>query len=206
VSIPNLFTFLRIILIPVFGWLWLTGRHATALWVFAIAGVTDLVDGFLARYLDQRTRLGALLDPAADKLMLLVAFLVAASVGAVPWWLAALVIGRDVVLSTGAAIFGFLLRGRHDPAEWRPSRIGKYSTFFQLAAIGLALITRAAHSTALVPWVAALVLAATALTALSGVQYVGRALVATARSSRRRKNVHGDNPPPPPIPFDPRLS
>ena len=177
-SIPNWFTILRIVLIPVFGWLWWTGRHAAALWVFAIAGTTDLVDGFLARYLDQRTRLGALLDPLADKLMLLVAFLVAASLGAVPWWLAALVIGRDVVLSTGAAIFGLLWRGRHDPSEWRPSRIGKYSTFIQLATIGFALLARAAHIEALTPWVGALVLVSAVLTSLSLVQYTGRALAA----------------------------
>jgi cardiolipin synthase len=188
-SIPNLFTALRIVLIPVFGWLWWSGRHAEALWVFAIAGMTDLVDGFLARYLDQRTRLGALLDPAADKLMLLVSFLVAASLGAVPWWLAALVIGRDVILALGAAVLALALRDRYGPSEWRPSRVGKYATFFQLTTIGIALLSRAARWGALEPWVQALVLVTGALTLVSGLQYVARALAATLGPTSRARRA-----------------
>jgi cardiolipin synthase len=181
-SIPNFFTFLRIGLIPLFGWLWWSGQYVEALGIFILAGLTDILDGFLARYLDQRTRLGALLDPAADKFMLLVAFVVASVVGAVPWWLAALVIGRDAVLSTGAGLLSWLWRRRRGTIpEWPPSRLGKYSTFLLLSTIGLALLGRAADIPALSPWVGALVLLATALTAISSIQYIGRAAAMLGR-------------------------
>jgi cardiolipin synthase (CMP-forming) len=180
-TVPNALTGVRIALVPVFGWLWLHGHQAAALWVFAIGGATDLLDGLLARALDQKSRLGALLDPAADKLTLLVAFLVGASVGAVPWWLAALVIGRDLVLSIGAALFAFVVHGRHDPGSWQPSRLGKYSTFYQLATIGLALVTRASDEPGLGPWVAALALISAALTTISGFQYISTGIFALKR-------------------------
>ncbi len=178
---PNALTFLRIALVPAFGWLWLTGHASLALAAFALGGLTDLLDGFLARTLDQRTRLGALLDPIADKLTLLVGFLVGASDGAVPWWLAVIVIGRDIVLTVGAALFVFVVHGRLDPPRWHPSRIGKYATVFQLATVGLALVARAAESDALPPWVGALALIAAALTAISGIQYVSTGIVALRR-------------------------
>jgi cardiolipin synthase len=180
-TLPNLFTALRIALIPVFGWLWFTGRHGAALWCFAVGALTDVLDGFLARALNQKSRLGALLDPVADKLTLLVAFLVGAHVGGVPWWLAALVIGRDVVLSLGAALFAFAVRGRLDPKRWQPTRLGKYSTFFQLSTIGLALLARAGDLEALRPYVGALVLISAALTAASGLQYISTGARALAR-------------------------
>lgn len=175
-SIPNAVTLLRIALVPVFGWLWLSGRPGAALCVFAAGALTDLLDGFLARALGQRTRLGQLLDPAADKLTLLVAFLVAAAIRAVPWWLAIVVIGRDLVLSIGAALFAFVVHGKFDRSRWTPTRIGKYATFYQLLTIGLALAAHAASADALRPWVAALVLITAALTAMSGIQYVSTAI------------------------------
>jgi len=177
-NLPNLLTALRIALVPVFGMLWLGGRHAAALVVFALAGLTDLLDGLAARLLDQRTRLGSFLDPAADKFMLLVAFLVAASVGAVPWWLAGLVIGRDLALAAGFAAWTFLVHRTFDPRRWHPTRIGKYATFYQLLTIGLALVARAADARALAPWVAALVLLAAATTVVSWVQYFVRGVIA----------------------------
>jgi cardiolipin synthase len=190
-TLANLFTLLRIVLVPVFAWLWASGRHTLALWVFAIAGMTDLLDGFLARYLDQRTRLGALLDPAADKLMLLVSFLVAASLGAVPWWLALLVIGRDVVLTAGVALLAVVLRDRFASRRLGPTRIGKYSTFFQLCTIGLALVARAVEAPALRPWVGALVLLTAVMTLLSGAQYAGAATAALATAPPGRPLAGG---------------
>src|SRR5437764_640434 len=82
-----------------------------------IACLSDWLDGLLARVLNQKSRLGQFLDPAADKLMILVCFLVAAALHAVPKWLAVLVIGRDVVLASGGALFAFVLRGRYPSAR-----------------------------------------------------------------------------------------
>jgi cardiolipin synthase len=185
-TVANAITLFRIVLIPCFAILWWRGMHGAALVVFGLASVSDLADGFFARVLNQRTRLGQVLDPAADKLMLLVSFLVAAALGAVPVWLAGLVIGRDVVLASGGALFAFVLRGRLGPERWRPSRIGKYATFTQVLAIGLALLHRVTESEALRPFVGTLVIVCAALTAISGLQYVAfgvRALAARQASA-----------------------
>jgi cardiolipin synthase len=171
-NVPNSITLLRIALLPVFGYLWWRGLHGWALTVFVLAAISDLADGFAARVLNQRTRLGQILDPAADKLMLLVSFLVAAATRAVPIWLAALVIGRDVVLVSGGALFAFVLRGRLEPERWKPSRIGKYATFTQVLTIGLALLHRVSEYEQLRPFVGAMVISCAALTAISGLQYL----------------------------------
>jgi cardiolipin synthase len=179
-TIPNLVTLLRIVLIPVFGFLWWNGQHLAALVVFAIASLSDWLDGFLARLLHQQTRLGQILDPAADKLLILVCFLVAAALHAVPIWLATLVIGRDVVLASGGALFAFVLRGRYPSAKWKPTRIGKYSTFAQVFTIFFALTMEMTDARWLQPYVAALGVTCAALTAVSGTQYLAyglRALV-----------------------------
>jgi cardiolipin synthase len=172
-TIPNVITMLRIVLIPVFGFLWWKGLHLAALIVFAVASLSDWLDGFLARVLDQRSRLGQILDPAADKLMLVVCFLVAAALDAVPIWLAALVIGRDVVLASGGALFAFVLRGRYPAAKWKPTRMGKYSTFAQVFTIFFALaMETTGATTTLQPYVAALGVTCAALTIVSGTQYL----------------------------------
>jgi cardiolipin synthase len=180
VTIPNLVTLCRIALIPVFGFLWWKGHHLGALIVFAAASLSDWLDGFLARLLDQKSRLGQILDPAADKLMVLVCFLVAAALHAVPIWLAGLVIGRDVVLASGGALFAFVLRGRFPSARWKPSRLGKYATFAQVFTIFFALLSSITGVPWLPSYVAALAIACAALTAVSATQYLAyglRALV-----------------------------
>ena len=179
-TLANAITLVRIVLIPCFGYLWWRGHHGWALGVFALASLTDWLDGFVARLLNQSTKLGQILDPAADKLLMLVCFLVAAAIGAVPRWLTALVIGRDLVLAFGAALFAFVLRGRHDPERWKPTRLGKYSTFVQVMTIGLALTVSMTNYRPLVPFLWAMSVHAAVLTVLSLLQYVGlgvRALV-----------------------------
>ena len=93
-----------------------------------------------------------------------------------PLWLAALVIGRDLLLVTGGALFAFVWKGKHDPERWRPSRIGKYATFLQIITIGLALLHRVSEIEALRPFVGAFVIQAAAMTAISGVQYVSHGI------------------------------
>lgn len=171
-TIPNLVTLGRIALIPVFGFLWWKGHHLGAMIVFVVASLSDWLDGFLARLLDQKSALGQFLDPAADKAMVLVCFLVAAALHAVPIWLAVLVIGRDVVLASGGALFALVLRGRFPSAHWKPSRIGKYATFVQLFTIFFALTMEMTGRTGLSDYVAALAVVCAALTSISGTQYL----------------------------------
>ena len=120
-TLANLFTFARLVLIPIFGWLWLHGDGERALWIFAIAVATDVVDGFLARWLNQRSRLGALLDPIADKVLVLVALVVGMVLHHIPPWLAVVILGRDTLLAVGAVLFSTRWRERHGPAAWRPT-------------------------------------------------------------------------------------
>ena len=177
-NLANSITLGRIALIPVFGYLWWRGSHGAALAVFALAAASDLADGLAARLLNQKTRLGQILDPAADKLMLLTSFLVAAHTRAVPVWLAALVIGRDLLLVSGGALFAFVLRGRYEPEKWKPSRLGKYAAFSQVLTIGLALLHRVTERDELRPFVGTLVILCATLTAIAGIQYVAFGLKA----------------------------
>ena len=105
ISIPNFLTLLRILLTPVFVILLLRDMFPQALLVFAVAGLSDGLDGLIARYMNQRTTLGAYLDPAADKLLLSSAFIVLAVLGVIPAWLTVIVNSRDVIILLGLAIF-----------------------------------------------------------------------------------------------------
>jgi cardiolipin synthase len=182
-TLANFFTFARIVLIPVFGWLWYHGDGARALWVFAIAVATDVIDGFLARWLNQRSRLGALLDPIADKLLILVALVVGVLVGAIPAWLAVLIVARDAVLAVGAVLFSTRWRQRHGPAAWRPTRIGKYAMALQSLMIALVIVSTTLGLPALRETVQVAMLLTALLTLTAGGQYTIRAARAL-RSTR----------------------
>ncbi len=103
-TIPNLLTGLRIALAPVFLVLYVTGDTRRALVAFAVAAVSDVLDGIAARALDQRTRLGAFLDPIADKILAACALFALAARGQLPWWVPILVVSRDAAQLAGAAI------------------------------------------------------------------------------------------------------
>ena len=98
-TLPNLLSLLRLALVPVFLVLIITGHSITAFIVLAIASITDWLDGFLARKLNQVTRIGALLDPAADRLYIFATLIGLAVTGAIPAWLPVVVVGRDVLLA-----------------------------------------------------------------------------------------------------------
>ena len=183
-TVPNALTFLRIVLTPIFGYLWWQHRYELAIVTFAVASASDFLDGLAARVLDQRSKLGQLLDPTADKLMVMVTFIVAAATGAVPVWLAVLVIGRDVVLATGGALFAFVFRGVLGPERWRPTRIGKYATFYTVGTIGLALLHSMTGYEKLRPFVGALGIMCAACTIVSGIQYVAFGIKAFAGSAK----------------------
>lgn len=129
--IPNIITTLRILLVyPTIHYL-LAGRYGVALCLFAVAGISDGLDGFLARYFDWRSRLGSYLDPLADKLLLISCFVALSYLGLAPIWLTAVTIARDATILAGGAAYYFLRR----PFEGRPHWTSKANTFFQLALI-----------------------------------------------------------------------
>ncbi|MGB5256319.1 MAG: CDP-alcohol phosphatidyltransferase family protein [Woeseiaceae bacterium] len=126
--LPNAVSLLRIALVVPILLLILDGRFGIALVLFFIAGFSDGVDGYLAKRFDWHTRLGALLDPVADKLLVAGTFIMLTYTQHIPLWLAAVVILRDVVIVGGATAYNFLVR----PIEGEPSRISKLNTALQL--------------------------------------------------------------------------
>jgi cardiolipin synthase len=130
-TVPNLITTIRIILTPIFIIYLLDGEILSALVVFAVCGISDGLDGFLARVLKQKSKLGAYLDPIADKLILASTFVVLAVMNFIPTWLAVTVISRDVLISLGVIflmIYGMEIR-------IRPSIISKITTCLQFITV-----------------------------------------------------------------------
>lgn len=135
-TVPNLLTLLRLGLVPVFAALHLAGRPGWALVCFLAAAATDWLDGLAARILDQRSRLGAFLDPLADKLLAGVALLLLVLERVAPLWLLVLILVRDLTEALGAAVVR--RKGLELPAA--PSRVGKYATFALTCLVVLGLL------------------------------------------------------------------
>jgi cardiolipin synthase len=136
VTVPNFLSVLRLAGVPVFLWL-LLGPHADgwALAVLAVAGLSDYLDGKIARWLGQTSRLGVLLDPAADRLYILSTLLAFVVRGLVPWWLAAILVGRDAVLAVS-----LVLLHRHGFGPPAVHYLGKAATMNLLYAFPLLLL------------------------------------------------------------------
>ncbi len=134
-DIPNIITVLRFLMVPPTLLLLLEERYTLALLIFAIAGLSDGIDGFLAKRYNWTSRIGAIMDPLADKLLLDSTFLVLAWLGDLPLWLVAAIIARDGVIISGGLAYHFLI-GRYEMA---PSRISKLTTFSQIVLVVLVL-------------------------------------------------------------------
>lgn len=167
--LPNAICVARMLLVgPLVLWI-VEGRFAAALLVLVIAGFSDGLDGFLAKRFDWRTRLGGLLDPAADKLLLVGAFLALTYVDLIPIGLTLVVIGRDVVIVLGAICYQWFIA----PVQGEPTAISKLNTACQLAMVFFTL-TSAAY--AWPPDVSLLVLGGAVVftSIVSGLSYVLR--------------------------------
>jgi len=136
--LPNAISLLRIALIVPILLLILDGAFGWALALFLLAGFSDGLDGYLAKRFDWHTRLGALLDPVADKLLVASLFITLAYTQDIPVWLAAVVILRDVVIVAGATVYNFFVR----PVQGEPTRVSKLNTSLQLLFL-LFVISRA---------------------------------------------------------------
>ncbi|MBI4911444.1 MAG: CDP-diacylglycerol--glycerol-3-phosphate 3-phosphatidyltransferase [Acidobacteria bacterium] len=143
-TLPNILTLARILAIPFFAIALWYGHHAQACIIFVAAGLTDLLDGLIARTWNMGSELGAILDPAADKLLMTTAFVLMAwprdhYVAPVPVWVAILAISRDVVIS----VFAFTNLARGGSLRGVPSMLGKVTTATQLVALSLGLLMNA---------------------------------------------------------------
>ncbi len=135
-DIPNLITSLRILLVPPFLWLLLQERYGAALLLFTVAGVSDALDGFLAKHYGWTSELGGLLDPLADKLLLIGAILALGWLRELPVWLVALVILRDVVIVTGAVSYHLMV----ERVQASPLLISKLNTLMQLTMVFVVIV------------------------------------------------------------------
>ena len=140
-----------------------------ALILFAVAGFSDGVDGFLARQFDWRSKLGAILDPLADKGLIVTTIIILGILGLIPWWLVGLMVLRDVVILVGA-VFYFRLTGQ---IEMDPSLLSKLNTFLQIMLV-IAVLWGIGFSPIPEAAIEVLVIIVTASTLLSGVDYVIR--------------------------------
>ncbi|OLN81530.1 Cardiolipin synthase (CMP-forming) [Colletotrichum chlorophyti] len=147
-TIPNILTLSRLFAAPFVGYFILHDQHAWALGLFAYAGVTDLLDGWIARRWKQQTVVGTVIDPMADKTLMTILTVCLAAQGSLPVWLATIILGRDVGLAISAIYYRWISLPPPKTftrywdfslpsAEVRPTTISKYNTFLQLALVGL---------------------------------------------------------------------
>lgn len=166
-QIPNIITVLRMVSIAPICWLLWRAEYSSALIVLVLAGLSDALDGFLARRYGWLTRLGAVLDPVADKLFVMAIFIVFGLQGSLPWWLISLVIGRDFVIVLGVIACRWL-RGKLDI---RPLMISKINTGLQIFLLAMTLLHVALYPLPL--WLMiGLQWGVAATTLLSGMAYI----------------------------------
>lgn len=137
-TVPNLLSFFRLALVPVFLVLVIGRQDAAALVVLVVSSITDFLDGYLARRLDQVSRLGQLLDPAADRLYIFAALIGLAWRDLLPWWLVAVIVGRDVML----AVLGIVLAS-HGYGPLPVHHLGKVATFALFLALPVLMLGEA---------------------------------------------------------------
>lgn len=180
-DIPNLISAARVVLVLPVIWLLLQQQFSTALWLFLVAGISDALDGLLAKTFHWQSHLGGILDPLADKFLLVSTYICLAILGAVPVWLVALVILRDLVIIIGGVVYNY----RVERFEAEPLLISKLNTFMQIL-LALAVVFQLAGSP--VPeWLpSALIWVVVFTTVASGLGYV------LEWSRRAREYNHGE--------------
>jgi cardiolipin synthase len=166
-TLPNLITFARLGLLPVLLWSLAVREYETAFWLFVAASVGDGLDGFLARRLNQMSRLGAVLDPIADKLTILGIAWILAAEGVLPVWIAALMTLRDLVIVSGALAYRQLVGS----LEMAPTRLSKLNTVLEFVLLACALMLANRWIPA-EPWLSPYLYLVACTVVGSGAQYV----------------------------------
>ena len=135
IALPNLITLARLLAVPLTVWLIIQGRYGAAFWVFAAAGASDALDGFIAKQFNLRTMLGAFLDPLADKMLLMSVYVALGYRGQVQAWLVILIVSRDVLIIGGAILYQTVTQS----LTMKPLLISKINTAAQIALAVLML-------------------------------------------------------------------
>ncbi len=169
-TVPNVITLARLLAVPATVWLILQNRLDLAFLVFAAAGLSDALDGWLARVLDQRSQIGALLDPVVDKALLVCVYVTLAGIQVLPDWLAILVVFRDALIVGGLLLLWMV--GQRPVI--RPLMVSKVNTVLQIGLAALALFT-AGFGPPMEPALWALAWLVAASTVASGVAYLAAA-------------------------------
>lgn len=168
-NIPNFLTLLRIVLVPLLVIFLINKAFLKALILFTFLGLTDALDGYLARVLKQQTILGAYLDPIADKVLMMSCFLALSIFKVIPGWLAVVVISRDVIILLGISILSIM----NIAFEVRPLFVSKVTTTLQIAVVFFALFFKAFPVLAIDGvWLLLLYWSTAAFTIFSGYRYV----------------------------------
>lgn len=166
-SIPNLITLGRAILVPIVFWLLVSGRVEAAFVLFVVAGISDAVDGFLAKRFNWQTELGAYLDPLADKFLLVSIYIALGVLGALPSWLVIAVVSRDILIVI-AVVLSWLLG---NPVNIKPLIVSKANTVAQIV-LAAAVLADEGFGLGIGTWREVLVWAVAALTIASLVAYM----------------------------------
>ncbi len=167
-SVPNQLTMFRLLMLPFILIAMIYRWHDIALGLFLLAVITDVIDGIIARRLDQQTLLGEYLDPIADKLLLSSAFIVQAVIGAIPWWLTILVLSRDLIIISTVLVVMLATEIRDFP----PSAFGKANTVVQAATISTVVLYNASQAVWAGQLLSVLIWAAAATTLASSAHYM----------------------------------
>ncbi len=189
-DIPNILTIIRLFLVIPLVILLLSEEYAVALTIFVIAGLSDGLDGLLAKQFGWTSRFGSIADPLADKLLMISSFFVLCWQGELPWWLFVAILLRDLVIVGGALSYNHLF----GLEEVKPTLLSKYNTFIQILLVVVVIFDLA---TASVPelFQQSLVYLVLALTIGSGVQYSstwGRKAVKNVKQDNFREHDNGD--------------
>jgi cardiolipin synthase len=168
-NIPNFLSLLRIILVPVIVIFLIQGSYAKVLIIFVIAGLTDALDGAVARLLNKQTKLGSFLDPLADKILLSTSFISLAIFGLIPSWLAVIVISRDFIILLGLVILSMM----SVTYEIKPVFVSKVTTTLQIATVFFALLLKTVtYDRISYDWIMILSWLTALFTVLSGLIYI----------------------------------
>jgi cardiolipin synthase len=165
-NVPNILTLSRILLLPLFVTAFIYNKYQYALIIFIAGGITDILDGLIARLTNQTTELGKILDPIADKFFLVTSFILMSKFEILPKWIVIIVISRDLIVITGCILLYFIV----NTLKIEPSFLGKTSSALQFVLVGVALININIKEAFTIP--DSLLVLVAFFTTISGFQYI----------------------------------